>query len=425
MYNKIKIIIVLLLTCIPSFAQEIFTLDKCKELALQNNRKIRNSRLEIEKAEQTKKDAFTNYFPSAEISGLGFKAKDPILSANMMGMPIELLDDGLAGALVVTQPIFTGGKIVYGNKLTKLGIEVAEQQLKLSDNEILLKTENLFWQLISLYEKETTIDILEQQVDTLLRNVQVAHDAGIITLNDVLQVKLKSNELKSSKVNLDNGIALTKMALCQNIGVEIDTYENMEIERPDVSNYVSPLNIYVDHRKALENRAENSLLEKGVYASKLQTKLKRADYMPTVAVGATFYKQNFMDSWAGNGVAFVSVKIPLSGWWGGSHAIKKQKINEQIAYNDRIEGQEQLLLQMQQVKNEVDNAFKQILIAEESIEQASENLRLNNDYYKVGTVNISDVLDAQSLLQQSRDRYVDMYAQYQKKIFEYLIVTGR
>lgn len=425
MHKKIEIIIVLLLAYTSLFAQEIFTLEKCKELALHNNRKIRNSQLEIEKAEQTKKDAFTNYFPSAEISGMGFKAKDPILSANVMGQPIELLDDGLTGALVITQLIFTGGKIVYGNKLAKLGVEVAEEQLKLSDNEILLKTENLYWQLISLYEKETTIDILKQQVDTLLKNVQVAYDAGIITLNDVLQVKLKSNELKSSKVNLDNGIALTKMTLCQNIGIEIDTYENLEIEKPDVSTYLSPLNIYVDHRKALENRAENSLLEKGVHASKLQTKLRRADYMPTAAVVATYYKQNFMDSWAGNGVAFISVKIPLSGWWGGSHAIKKQKINEQIAYNNKIDGQEQLLLQMQQVKDEVDNAYKQILIAEESIGQASENLRLNNDYYKVGNVNITDVLDAQSLLQQSRDRYVDMYAQYQKKIFEYLIVTGR
>lgn len=425
MHKKIKIIAMLLLACTSSFAQEIFTLDKCKELALRNNRKIQNSQLEIIKAKQTQKEAFTNYFPSAEISGMGFKAKDPILSANMMGMPVELLDDGMTGALVLTQPVFTGGKIVYGNKLAKLGVEVSEQQLRLSDNEVLLKTEKLYWQLISLYEKETTLNILKQQVDTLLKDVQVAYDAGIITLNDVLQVKLKSNELKSSKVNLDNGISLTKMALCQNIGIEIDTYGNLNIERPDVSNYLSPLDIYVNHREALENRVENSLLEKGIQASKLQTKLKRADYMPTVAVGATYYKQDFMDSWAGNGVAFVSVKIPLSGWWGGSHAIKRQKINEQIAYNNKIEGQEQLLLQMQQVKNEVDNAYKQILIAKESIEQASENLRLNNDFYKVGTVNITDVLDAQSLLQQSLDGYVESYTHYQVKIFEYLQVTGR
>lgn len=153
--------------------------------------------------------------------------------------------------------------------------------------------------------------------------------------------------------------------------------------------------------------------------------MKRADYLPTVAIGATYYKENFIDDWNGNGAVFVSVSIPVSGWWGGSHAIKQQKVKEQIAYNDKLDMEEQLLLQMQKVKNELDNAYKQILLAKEAIEQSTENLRLNNDYYKVGTVTLTDVLDAQTLLQQSRDKYVETYSAYEKKRFEYIQVTGR
>lgn len=153
--------------------------------------------------------------------------------------------------------------------------------------------------------------------------------------------------------------------------------------------------------------------------------MKRGNYMPTVAVGASYIQNNLMDKWEGNAVAFVSVSIPISGWWGGSHAIKQQRVNEQIAYNNKLDGQEQLLLQMQSVKNELDNAYKQILIAKESIEQSEENLRLNNNYYKAGMVALTDVLDAQTLMQQSRDKYVDAYSSYQKKRFEYLQVTGR
>ena len=122
---------------------------------------------------------------------------------------------------------------------------------------------------------------------------------------------------------------------------------------------------------------------------------------------------------------FVSVSVPISGWWGGSHSIKQQKIQEQIAYNDKIDTEEQLLLQMQNIKNELDNAYKQILLAKDAIGQSSENLRLNNEYYKAGTVTLTDVLDAQTLLQQSRDRYVETYSDYKQKQFEYLQVTGR
>lgn len=147
--------------------------------------------------------------------------------------------------------------------------------------------------------------------------------------------------------------------------------------------------------------------------------------MPTVAVGATYYRENLLDNWSSNGAVFVSVSVPISGWWGGSHSIKQQKIQEQIAYNDKIDTEEQLLLQMQNIKNELDNAYKQILLAKDAIGQSSENLRLNNEYYKAGTVTLTDVLDAQTLLQQSRDRYVETYSDYKQKQFEYLQVTGR
>ena len=132
-----------------------------------------------------------------------------------------------------------------------------------------------------------------------------------------------------------------------------------------------------------------------------------------------------MDKWNTNGAVFVSVNIPISGWWGGSHAIKQQKIQEKIALNNKIDIEEQLLLQMQNVKNELDNTYKQILLAKDGVEQSTENLRLNNQYYKAGTVTLTDVLDAQTLLQQNRDKYVESYANYQKKRIEYLQVTGR
>lgn len=406
-------------------AQANYSLSECKELALKNNRSVRNSVLNVDAATEVQKEAFTNYFPSLSASGFGFKANSELISISMGGTPIGLLNDGLAGSLVLSQPVFVGGKIMYGNKLSKLGVEVSKQQARLSENEVLLEVENRYWSLLGLYEKMNTLDVLDKQLVSLLKDVEVAYKAGLITHNDVLQVKLRQNEVKSNQVNFENNISLCKMSLCQLLGLDIESSGQFDIERPDINNPESPVTYYVSHPEALTNRAENILLEKSVDANKLQTKIKRADYMPTVAVGAAYMQQNLMDNWQGNTAVFVSVSIPISGWWGGSHAIKKQRINEQIAYNNKLEGQEQLLLQMQSVKNDLDNAYKQIIIARESITQSEENLRLNNNYYKAGMVALTDLLDAQTLMQQSKDRYVDAYSQYQKKRFEYLQVTGR
>lgn len=406
-------------------AQTGYSLSECKRLAIDNNRALINSNLSVNAASEAKKEAFTNYFPSVSATGMGFRANDPFLSLNMGGASIGLLEDGWAGAVTLTQPVFTGGKIVYGNKLSALGVEVSKQQARLSENEVLLEVESAYWNLLGLYEKTKTLDVLEKQLTALLNDVEMSYKAGIITNNDVLRVKLKLNEVKSNRVNLDNGVSLCKMLLCKHLGMDVDSSLGFDIERPDMNDPESPMSVYINHQEALAYRAENILLETNVDAGKYQTKMQRAGYLPTVAIGAAYTQNNIMDKWEGNAAVFVSVSVPISGWWGGSHAIRKQRINEQIAYNDKLDGQQQLLVQMQSVRNDMDDAYKQILIAKESVEQSEENLRLNNNYYKAGIIALTDVFDAQSIMQQSRDKYVDYYANYQKKRLEYLQVTGR
>lgn len=73
----------------------------------------------------------------------------------------------------------------------------------------------------------------------------------------------------------------------------------------------------------------------------------------------------------------------------------------------------------------MNDAYRQIFIARESIVQSEENLRLNTDYYEAGTASVSDLLDAQTLFQQSRDKYVESLADYEVKKREYLQATGR
>lgn len=406
-------------------AQKIYTIDECKQMAMENNRKIKSSTMEISVSEHAQKEAFTNYFPSLSATGLGFKAKDPFVSMNMDGTPVTFLDDGLTGSIMLSQPVFVGGKIVYGNKLSKLALNVSRQQLRLSENEVMLHVENLYWELISLYEKVNTINILDELLTSLYADVEISFKAGLITRNDLLEVKLKQNSLKSNKIDLENGIKLCKMSLCQLIGIDITGYEDFDIAKKSIEKVDNPELYYIDHFEAMENRAEKKLLEDNVKIAKYQTKMKRADYLPSVAVGAAYFKHNFMDKWEGNSAAFISVSIPITDWWKGSHAIKQQKIKKQIAVNNKIDTQEQLLIQMQNIRNELDKAYRQLLIEEESIEQANENLRINKDNYKAGIINMSDLLNAQSILQQCRDKRAEAFASYQKKRCEYLQVTGR
>ena len=121
----------------------------------------------------------------------------------------------------------------------------------------------------------------------------------------------------------------------------------------------------------------------------------------------------------------VKATIQNSDWWGGSHAIKRQKLPLNDAREQQTNNGQKLIIHMNSAWAAVETSYKKLLIARDAIAQAEENLRLNKDYYRVGTTKMSDLLLAQEQYQQTRDRYTDAYADLQTKILEYRQATGQ
>jgi outer membrane protein TolC len=119
------------------------------------------------------------------------------------------------------------------------------------------------------------------------------------------------------------------------------------------------------------------------------------------------------------GLVFATVSVPLSDWWGGSHAVKRKKLELQQAENTRQEKTDLLSLQMRQTGNELDEAYRQTLLARKSISSAEENLKISQDNFNAGIMILSDLLDAQNLLQQSRDQHTEAATAYFAKLAEY------
>ena len=376
-------VLALCLAALPLSAQQVYTLDECIGMALQNNARARNAELDLQSARHSRQSAFTQYFPSVSATGGGFLSSENILQLNLApGMGMGMMKDGLVGGVTASLPLFTGGQIVNGNKLAKANVEKFRLLKQNSENEVRLAVEQHFWQVVMLKEKLKTLDALDTQLTRLTQDVQAAVDAGIANRNDLLQVRLKQNDVESSRISVQDGLNLSRRLLAQYIGAATDSI--------DVASHVgdslppSPAALYADPHQALALTPEYNLLQTQLKASKLQQKMVVGKQLPTVAIGGGYMYDNLLgfdqDFWLG----FATVSIPLSGWWGGS-----------------------------------------VGIAARSIGQSAENLRLQTDYYAAGTCSMSDLLDAQTLYRQSRDRYVEAWAQYEIKKREYLQATGR
>lgn len=440
-YKNATVLVVLLCNSLFSsaFGQTTYTLEQCRSMALEQNVNIKKANNNISGAQQIKKDAFTNYFPSISATGAYFNANQNILNKNIntgdiipvemtgeapVTIPFSQLKNGLLGGITATQPVFVGGQIVNGNKLAEIAVQVNELQKRQSENEVSLTTEIYYWQLVTLKEKLSTVITLENMLNKLCAEVQMYVDAGVTTRNDLLQVELKLNEIKSAKNRLENGLMLSKMVLTQYIG--LDYSDSFDVDAGNIVDSVpaSPIEFQREHQSVLSLTPEYQLLENNVAAKSLSKKMEIGKNLPSIAVGAGYMYNNISDTKRSFGVFFATVSIPISNWWGGSHSIKRQELELRNAQMDLENNSDLLIIKMQKIWNELDDAYKQTLLACKSIKQATENLRLNDDYYKAGTINMSELLTAQSLFQQSRDQYVEAYMQYQIKRIEYLQATG-
>jgi outer membrane protein TolC len=131
-----------------------------------------------------------------------------------------------------------------------------------------------------------------------------------------------------------------------------------------------------------------------------------------------------MNKTTNNALGMVSLSVPITDWWEGSHKIKKQQIEVEQAESSLQDNTELLVLQIRQAANEVEEARYQIGVSQVSVEQAIENLRISQDNYKTGIIGISDLLEAQAVLQQAKDNLIDARCQFRSKFAKYRLMTG-
>lgn len=403
-----------------------YTLEECKQMAVEHNTRLKEKQLDEEIAKLVKKEASSYYLPNVSLVGLGFHASGPMMKVDM-GMlgSMAMYEKGVFAGVTVFQPVLMGGKLLYANRLANTGIQAARLFTTMLKEEVLAQTEEYYWLLYSLYEKRNTVKIMRQLLDTLSRDVEQANKAGLLDKNEVLKVNLQKNTLESKHVELENGIFLATMALARQVGIPVDDIAHFQVSYTEDLLVTNPMELYVEPASVIDQRTEYKLLELGETAATLECKVEFSSYLPKIGIGAAYYYENFLakDHW--NGVIMAGIQIPVSDWYRGSFAIRQKRIEEQQARLNKEDGHQQLLMQIQQAWGALVEAYQKYLLAELAVSASKENARLSEDYFKAGTANVTELLVARGLLQENRDKKVDAIKDYQLAKSTYLQVTGR
>ena len=429
-------------------AQRMLTLEECRNLAIQNNKELQISGEKIKMADNEKKAAFTKYFPQLSANGaymwnqkdinlLDMGALSSSLSSSLGGLAqlpmIQHLMSGVndmqhldvqniwVGNVSLVQPVFMGGKIVNYNQITKFAKQLAESMNNLQLQDLIYKTDETYWQVISLVNKKKLADAYVDLLRKMDSDVTAMIYEGVATEADGLSVKVKLNEAEMAQTKVENGLALTRMLLAQICGLSLE--EDLSLADEKLDNFpVETTQASADLNEAFMNRNELRSLDLATKIYKRKERIALAEMLPNVALAANYFVTNpnvfngFKNDFAGMFNVGVMVKVPLSGWWEGTYRRNSAKAETRIKTLEWQDAREKIELQVNQSVYKVNEAGKKLIASSRNMENAEENLRRAKFGFEEGVIPALNLMEAQTAWVSARSSLID--AQIEVKLTE-------
>ena len=474
--RKALFICLILSSAVPAFAQRVLSLDSCRALALRNNKQLNVSKLKTEMAENIRKAAKTKYLPKVDALGgyeynsrsvsllnedqkvaLGGLGDNLATSAgeNLTNLVTGLVSQGLitpnvaqqlggvigklgrpfadigdkignsivdafetnthniwAGAVMVRQPIYMGGAITAVNNMAKINEQMASDDIDAKQQATLYNIDQAYWLVVSLRQKQELANSYLNLISKLDRDVHKMIDEGVATKADGLKVDVKVNEAEMKITQVEDGLSLAKMLLCQLCGLPLT--EEIVLEDESKNDIVAPMvSDEMPDVNAAEARPELRMLQNAVDLSKQATNLIRAAYLPHVALTGGYMISNpnvfngFQRKFAGNWTVGVIVHVPVWNWFEGTYKVRASKVATTMAQLELSDANEKINLQISQSQFKVKEARKKLIMAKKNIKSAEENLRCATLGFKEGVIESTDVMAAQTAWQQAMSQKID------------------
>ncbi|MGI6231461.1 MAG: TolC family protein [Prevotella sp.] len=479
-----KKILILFLTAfaIPCEAQRVLSLDSCRAMALRNNKTLSAARLNKDVAFNVKKVARTQYLPkvnaaaaydwnSRHISLINKSTKASLYSlgtnsisgvsdlitsmvqngvlttdqAQAIGQALQQystplasignqlgkeLADALtpdtknvwAGSVTVRQPIFMGGAIKAANKIADINEDMANNTTDYLAQQVIYSIDEAYWTTVSLRQKKALAYSYKDLVSQLNSDVHKMIKEGVATRSDGLKVDVRANEADMQILQVEDGLVLSKMLLCQLCGLPLNEEITLEDEKKEDLGTTPTAEIKGSGDSTFTDRPEVRLLQNAINISEQNVRLARSNYYPHVALvgGYTISNPNTYDGFQRKfGGAFnigVGVTIPVWNWFETRYKIRAAKTSTAIAQLNLRDTQEKIQLQVTQGQFKLNEAHKRLAMANSNLASANENLRCANVGFKEGVMDVTDVMEAQTAWQKAQSDKID--AQVQVKLSE-------
>lgn len=409
------------------YGQRTLTLDECRSLAIQNNKELQIAGEKVRVAGYDKQAALTKYFPQVSAMGTYMRNQkdinlldDKTVAGLGKLLPIDVgafthldIQDVWLGNVSLVQPVFMGGKIIAYNQITKYAKELAQSMNDLKLQDVIYKTDEAYWQVVSLVNKKKLADSYVSLLRKMDTDVQALIEEGVATQVDGMSVRVKLNQAEMVQTKVDNGLALSRMALAQLCGLPLEESlaladENIE-SLPESTSSSGSFSV----EEAFINRQELKSLDYAVRIYKKKEKIALAEHLPSVALTANYLVTNpnsfngFKNDFGGMFNVGVAVQVPISGWWEGTYKRNAARAETHIKQLELDDAKEKIELQVNQSVYKVNEAGKKLTASSRNKEKAEENLRHATIGFEEGVIPALNLMEAQTAWVEAQSDLID------------------
>jgi outer membrane protein len=348
------------------------------------------------------------------------------------GAPAILSHDIVTGDLVLTMPIFTGGRLVNQIKAAELLEQAAEHRLARSREELVFNVSSVFFSLLA---QDKVVESLEFSQKTLEEHLEQVGD--LIAANkaarvDRLRTEVRLADVRQRLVQEQNILAIQHRALASLLGLE-DQSETFGVQ----GNLESDEDPFIpEFERALatawSSRDDYLAAQSALDAQDRAVEIARAGHAPAVflqgsyggrwAAGPTTGTGNELDDIGRIG---IGAEIPIFEGGQINAQVQEQRANL-AAMRERLRKLElQIRLDVETALLNVESSQQRIATIQASVEQAQESLRIEREKYELGKGAIVDVLDGQAALLDAQTNYYRALADYQVALAQLKLATGK
>ena len=436
-------------------AQQVLTIEDCRRLAVENNKRLKIADEEVKASALKKAEAFTNYLPGVEGSGVYLRnqkkinllEEDAYLPVGTMengsftfrpdqlmtgadGTPVAVngqyvpkdyallpkdamtVDDRNTALLQVglTQPIYLGGKIRAYNQMAGLSEKLARSKRGQELQEVVLATDEAYWQIVSLSNRKKLADKYVETLQKFVHDVELMLETGVATKADVLSVRVKLNEGEMIRTKVENGLSLSRMFLNQLCGLPTDTLVTLVEEVDDACMEEVGEE---DLERVYARRPEVASLQLAVDIYKKKEKIALSEYLPKVAFMANWvwtapsFYDGISTKLSGMWSVGVGVQAPIFHWGASRKSLRHAKSQTNIMRYQLQEAKEKIELQVSQAEFKMKEVERKLSMTRKNMERAEENLRFANLGFQEGTIPVLNVLEAQTAWLTANSDWID------------------